>query len=961
MAAAYRSHPEPYRDSLRSAQSTSVYSDSSYLDGSPLDSIIRDYPVVPGASPNAFKFSPMSSGGNTKVDMNGDGRFKRAQQQPRGTDAPERLREHYQSTKNDLETEGSRFAPQVHERSGSSPLLHNQFHSPAGSISIESRDTSGQYGDRHVDHGQNDASGRGQQAATAEYTNLRQEAYSTFDSHGYHGHGIPPRVNHGVTPLNLSSLPIPQQPDHLRSKFSPITPDIDISVAPPTPKQGISQLPVGTATSNPDNLRTGEYFDYLDRSSNGTQFSDMDSARQTWMTTTSAMSSTDPFSFRHFETPQPSPNGPTAINTPGNMDTPAVIVHRPVSEAPSEYDNNYVYPGAQYSVVGTSQASGQAIVPPSPTEPVMQGRQLSKVPIANKYNFSRPIRAEINIERGGLPMGAATPSRGSEYSTISTSTDVPHTIMGFPEPPIPTSVPPSVYQSRQMGTMNEPEPPLTRKAIARMSIPKTMPNRAYMDDQFSPSSQPQDLTNSPLLQPSQLSNSPGNHNKNSSPRSLSPIPDGDRSPSPSSISHGSPHFNSPSPLPGPPRTYEVPYSYHVTITDRQYQYSTENTSSSQSHENQTRYSMGGTAVPPAPREVVVLPSSPPPVGPRPGTGLSVYSRYSFYNVGDLPESGAPTPKGWEKSPGGRISPARSDSTPTPTRGQEAADDQSTLPYLNGPGSSSHENPSDESALSAQECLLLGISHHEANRLQESAVWFERAATLHGGCGVGMLMWGLSLRHAWGVEKDERAAFWWLKRAAGCAVEDMERTRNLKSGAGADTERDRKAVQSELVLAVYEVGQCFFHGWGVEVDKKLAVSYFQVAARLGDVDAQLELGFCYANGKGCKKDLKESARWYRAATAQGASPVGLAWIYKPKYGGGGNDELKESENPIDKSGRLTLPSSTKSSSASVRTSNSKPDGPRKLKKPPPRSRTPNGRAKSPARTDISGSIGIIESP
>ncbi|KAG8814209.1 hypothetical protein FRC17_001246, partial [Serendipita sp. 399] len=152
--------------------------------------------------------------------------------------------------------------------------------------------------------------------------------------------------------------------------------------------------------------------------------------------------------------------------------------------------------------------------------------------------------------------------------------------------------------------------------------------------------------------------------------------------------------------------------------------------------------------------------------------------------------------------------------------------------------------------------------------------------------------------------------------------------------------------------------------GVETDKKLAVSYFQVAARLGDVDAQLELGFCFANGKGCKKDLKESAKWYRAAVAQGASTVGLAWIYKPKYGGGGSDldDYAGAENAIDKSGRLTLLGSTKSSAASVRTSTtSKPDGPRKLKKPPPRTKTPNGRARSPGQTDMSASVGMIESP
>lgn len=100
--------------------------------------------------------------------------------------------------------------------------------------------------------------------------------------------------------------------------------------------------------------------------------------------------------------------------------------------------------------------------------------------------------------------------------------------------------------------------------------------------------------------------------------------------------------------------------------------------------------------------------------------------------------------------------------------------------------------------------------------------------------------------------------------------------------GARAGENTAPIRSELVLAIYEVGQSFFRGWGVEKDKKMAVSYFRVAARLGDPDAQQELAFCLANGKGCKKDRKEAAKWYRAAVAQGVSEIGLAWIYKEKY-------------------------------------------------------------------------------
>jgi TPR repeat protein len=114
---------------------------------------------------------------------------------------------------------------------------------------------------------------------------------------------------------------------------------------------------------------------------------------------------------------------------------------------------------------------------------------------------------------------------------------------------------------------------------------------------------------------------------------------------------------------------------------------------------------------------------------------------------------------------------------------------------------------------ADQLLQEGIQHHQANRLKEAAVAFERSATTPGGSGVGMLMWGLTLRHGWGCAKNESLGFTWLRRAAEAAVGDLERARS-----GFET----SAVRGELVLAIYEVGQCFFHGWGVKKDQKMAV-------------------------------------------------------------------------------------------------------------------------------------------
>ncbi|KII86524.1 hypothetical protein PLICRDRAFT_114499 [Plicaturopsis crispa FD-325 SS-3] len=125
------------------------------------------------------------------------------------------------------------------------------------------------------------------------------------------------------------------------------------------------------------------------------------------------------------------------------------------------------------------------------------------------------------------------------------------------------------------------------------------------------------------------------------------------------------------------------------------------------------------------------------------------------------------------------------------------------------------------------------------------------------------MWGLTLRHGWGCEKNEKNGFKWLRKAAEMATEDLESARE-------------GASQNELVLAIYEVAQCFFQGWGVPKDQKMAVSYYLVAARLGDADAQQDLAFCLANGKGCKKDRKEAAKWYRAAVSMISGSVYIVY-------------------------------------------------------------------------------------
>ena len=235
---------------------------------------------------------------------------------------------------------------------------------------------------------------------------------------------------------------------------------------------------------------------------------------------------------------------------------------------------------------------------------------------------------------------------------------------------------------------------------------------------------------------------------------------------------------------------------------------------------------------------------------RPTSTPSIYSTYSYYQYNGL--------------------------IPSPVPGRSRTPDRVLTPRAQTPSENRGSPDRNFGPPTALDYLQLGIESHEANRLKESLDYFHRSATEGGGCGVGMLMYGLSLRHGWGCKKNEQMGFKWVRKAAESAVSDLEK---LRTG---QTSIDQSSVQAELVLAIYEVGQCFFHGWGVAKDHKMGVSYYMVAARLGDGDAQGDLAFCLANGKGCKKNKKEAARWYRAAVKQGQSDVGLAWIYKEKY-------------------------------------------------------------------------------
>ena len=68
-------------------------------------------------------------------------------------------------------------------------------------------------------------------------------------------------------------------------------------------------------------------------------------------------------------------------------------------------------------------------------------------------------------------------------------------------------------------------------------------------------------------------------------------------------------------------------------------------------------------------------------------------------------------------------------------------------------------------------------------------------------------------------------------------------------------------------AMFNLGQFYKNGVGVEADAVAAVAWYTRAAEAGDTDAQYNLGLCYLKGEGVAADAAAAAKWYvRAAEA-----------------------------------------------------------------------------------------------
>ncbi|KAF2270667.1 HCP-like protein [Lojkania enalia] len=163
-----------------------------------------------------------------------------------------------------------------------------------------------------------------------------------------------------------------------------------------------------------------------------------------------------------------------------------------------------------------------------------------------------------------------------------------------------------------------------------------------------------------------------------------------------------------------------------------------------------------------------------------------------------------------------------------------------------------------------------IRLHESGNLEASTALFGRLADPNGANNaLSQVLYGLALRHGWGCEPNPQLAITYLSYAASnsAEIESLALAAGMKKGG---------AAKGELVLAMYELANCFRNGWGIKKDPVAAKQYYETAANLGDTDAMNEVAWCYLEGFGCKKDKFKAAQFLRLAEEKGSKTLGNTW-------------------------------------------------------------------------------------
>ncbi|CCF57066.1 hypothetical protein KAFR_0C00710 [Kazachstania africana CBS 2517] len=201
----------------------------------------------------------------------------------------------------------------------------------------------------------------------------------------------------------------------------------------------------------------------------------------------------------------------------------------------------------------------------------------------------------------------------------------------------------------------------------------------------------------------------------------------------------------------------------------------------------------------------------------------------------------------------------------------------------GVGSKS-ENLRDKT--SNNDLISSAIAMRKVGNMKASAEKLQKACK--SGDKTAFLLYGLALRHGYGVTRDLSMSFKYILMATGlnpsqvhskileCSIDPSEIEKHLNVLP--------ERIIEPLVPAIYECGIAYLKGYGVDqVDEHRGLKFLEKSASMGHVDSMCICGIIWSQKSTCrKKDIARAAAWFRIAEKRGANLLGSDWIHKKKY-------------------------------------------------------------------------------
>ena len=96
---------------------------------------------------------------------------------------------------------------------------------------------------------------------------------------------------------------------------------------------------------------------------------------------------------------------------------------------------------------------------------------------------------------------------------------------------------------------------------------------------------------------------------------------------------------------------------------------------------------------------------------------------------------------------------------------------------------------------------------------------------------------------------------------------------------------REAADQDHRGAQAHCGNVYGLGFGVVKDDRLALVYYEKAAKQGGIVSQFNTGIYYAMGRGCDQNYERAAEWYEKAARAGhaGAMAGLGFLYFTGHG------------------------------------------------------------------------------